>query len=132
MTFCDFIFCRFPYSMQELHLSLRPNRQRSQNQSLGLPPRWWKLSQQRLKASRISSVLALVMSLSALIYVCDFLTIHVNTSICNSVSSGSSLKKEVNGCQAVSFDLPRANPLRVTLQEYKTKFEESLDEFLGH
>ena len=45
-------------------------------------------------------------------------------------SPGTSLKKEIN---ATSFctDLPKDNNLRKTLEQYRQRFEESLEEFFG-
>ena len=50
---------------------------------------------------------------------------------CHSVCLGASLKKEMNATQTVSLDLPPGNELRNSLQEYKKKFEDALDEFFG-
>ena len=44
---------------------------------------------------------------------------------------GSSLKKEVNAITNLSLELPQSNGLRKTLGEYKTRFEDAIDEFLG-
>lgn len=47
------------------------------------------------------------------------------------VTWGSSLKKEVNAITNLSLELPQSNGLRKTLGEYKTRFEDAIDEFLG-
>ena len=42
---------------------------------------------------------------------------------------GSTLKKEVNATLSTLTELPKDHPLRKTLEQYKQRFEESLEEF---
>lgn len=43
---------------------------------------------------------------------------------------GSTLKKEVQGTLSIFMDLPKDSPLRKNLEQYKTRFEDSLEESL--
>ena len=47
------------------------------------------------------------------------------------VNSGTLLKRELTSVTNLALELPAKNNLRVTLQTYKTRIEEYLDEFLG-
>ena len=44
---------------------------------------------------------------------------------------GSLLKKEMSSVTSIALELPPSNELRETLNKYKTRLEEYLDEFLG-
>ena len=44
---------------------------------------------------------------------------------------GSSLKKEMNAVSNTSLELPQNNGLRKVLGNFKTRFEEAIDEWLG-
>ena len=41
------------------------------------------------------------------------------------------MKKEVNAITNLALELPQSNGLRKTMGQYKTRFEEAIDELLG-
>ena len=47
------------------------------------------------------------------------------------ILSGSLLKRELSAATSLALEMPQNNPIRNTLNQYKTRLEEYMDEPLG-
>ena len=119
-----------------LRLKGFPKANRKLKESLQLEVVWHMSSPRSLKIWRLNFVTCHNIYIYILQFLCAFCgpkfwclanTIRVlRTFMC---FWGSTLKKEVNATLSTLTELPKDHPLRKTLEQYKQRFEESLEEF---
>lgn len=116
---------------------LRARQRQKRRRSLALQARWQKLLRRHLMNWKLKSVLSSALTNStvwfSLLCVRSFVGLELQLSLltlpCRSWGNG--LKKEINAVSNLSLELPQNNQLRKVLGDYKVRFEEAIDEFLG-